>query len=103
MSPFEPLTQTNARTKLARRRLARGVTQRQMWEGLGVSRATYVRLEQGHMDNPPLRLLVNCAIALDCALDDLIEDTWRQWYTRTGYEPTKPPVFPAAPGHPTAR
>ena len=95
--PFKPLTPTDARTKLAHRRLARGVTQRQMWEALGVSRATHLRLEQGRMDDRSLRLLVNCAIALDCRLDDLIEDEWRQWYTRPGYTPTKPPVFPAAP------
>lgn len=94
MSPFEPLTQTDARTKLARRRLERGVTQRQMWEAVGVSRATYVRLEQGRMDNPSLRLLVNCALALGCGLDDVIEDTWREWYTRPGFVETEPPRFP---------
>jgi transcriptional regulator with XRE-family HTH domain len=95
VSPFEPLTQTDARTKLARRRLARGVTQRQMWEAVGVSRATYVRLEHGRMDNPPLRLLVNCALALGCELNDVIEDAWRQWYTRPGFVATAPPAFPA--------
>jgi transcriptional regulator with XRE-family HTH domain len=93
VSPFEPLKQTRARTRLARRRLAAGVTQRQMWEALGVSRATYLRLEHGRMDNPSLRLLQNCAIALGCALDDLIEDDWRRWYTPAGYVPTRPPRF----------
>lgn len=64
-----------------------------MWEAVGVSRATYVRLEQGRVANPPLRLLVNCAIALSCELDDLIEDAWREWFTRSGYTPTRPPRF----------
>lgn len=48
------------------------------------------------MENPPLRLLVNCAIALGCELTDLIEDEWQEWYTRPGYAPTEPPQFPAA-------
>lgn len=45
------------------------------------------------MDNPPLRLLQNWAIALDCNLDDLIEDEWR--YTRPGFVPTRPPKLDA--------
>ena len=45
------------------------------------------------MTNPPLRLLVNCAIALNCQLDDLIEERWREWFTRAGYTPTQPPRF----------
>ncbi len=92
MSPFEPLTQTKVRTRLARRRVAVGVTQRQMWQALGVSRATYLRLEQGRMDDPSLRLLMNCAIALGCQLDDLIEDGWRAC-TPEGYVATRPPDF----------
>ena len=93
MAPFEPLTQTNARTLLAHRRLAARLTQRQMWEALGVSKANYVRLEQGRLVNPPLRLLQNCAIALGCKLDDIIEPEWREWYTPEGYEITQPPKF----------
>jgi transcriptional regulator with XRE-family HTH domain len=88
MSPFEPLSQTDARTKLAARRVARSVTQRQMWEAEGVSCATYIHLEQGRMANPPLRLLVNCAIALSCELGDVIENSWLGWFTRPGYMPT---------------
>lgn len=93
MAPFEPLKQTQARTRLAHRRVEAGVTQRQMWEALGTSRATYVRLEQGRLVNPPLRLLQNCAIALACELDDLIEPEWREWFTPEGYEPTDAPRF----------
>ena len=91
--PFPVGTQTRPRTRLAAIRVARGVTQRQMWEAVGVSRATYVRLEHGGIDNPQLRVLQNCAIALGCGLDDLIEPSWREWYTRAGYTPTKPPHF----------
>jgi transcriptional regulator with XRE-family HTH domain len=93
VTPFAPLEHTKPRTRLARRRMAAGVTQRQMWEAVGVSRATYIRLEQGRMDNPPLRLLQNCALALGCHLDDVIEDHWRDWYTPPGYQPTEPPQF----------
>lgn len=90
MSPFDPLTQTRPRTKLARLRMEGGATQREMWEAVGVSRATYLRLEHGKTINPPLRLLVNCAIALGCQLDELIEDPWREWYTPKGYVQTGP-------------
>jgi len=45
------------------------------------------------MVNPPLRLLQNCAIALGCELDDLVEAEWRDRYTPEGYEPTNPPRF----------
>jgi DNA-binding XRE family transcriptional regulator len=91
--PFAPGEQTDVRTKLAARRVKRRVTQNALAEAVGVSRATYVRLEQGRNDNPPLRLLVNCAIALDCELEDLIEDEWRAWYTPAGLAPTTPPNF----------
>jgi len=89
--PFAPGEQTDVRTKLAAWRVKRGVTQQALAEAVGVSRATYVRVEQGRNTNPPLRLLMNCAIALNCALDDLIEDAWREWYTPAGLPRSSPP------------
>jgi transcriptional regulator with XRE-family HTH domain len=102
--PFQPGEQTDVRTKLAAWRVKRGVTQNAMAEAVGVSRATYVRLEQGRNDNPPVRLLVNCAIALGCELDDLIEDEWRAWYTPAGIPPSSPPsTLWTAEGEPATR
>src|SRR3954454_23524609 len=89
--PFAPGEQTDVRTQLAAWRVKRGVTQNALAEAVGVSRATYVRVEQGRNPNPPLRLLVNCALALGCELDDLIEDHWRGWYTPVGLQRTTPP------------
>src|ERR1700742_3676919 len=53
--PFRPGEQTDVRTKVAAWRVKRGVTQHAMADAVGVSRATYVRLEQGRTANPPLR------------------------------------------------
>ena len=73
------LEQTKPRTRLARWRLRRGLTQRELWEATGLSKASYLRIEHGIERNPRVRHLVNLAIALDCQLDDLIEDDWRHW------------------------
>lgn len=47
----------------------------------GLSIATYQRLGRGELWNPPLRYLVNCAIALEADLDDVIDDDWRTWHS----------------------
>lgn len=57
----------------------RGVSQPELAKATGVSVATIRRLESGRMDNPPLRYLVNCALALGVELDTLIEKPWREW------------------------
>lgn len=67
------------KTKLAIWRERRGVTQEELARTTGLSTSVYWRLENGRYDNPPLRYLINCAIALGCTLDDLIEDEWREW------------------------
>lgn len=92
VSPFRPLEQTQARTPLARMRLKRGVTQKQMWEATGISRSAYMRMERGTHPNPPIRYVANCAIALGCDIEDLIQDEWREWWVRApGHEPAAPP------------
>jgi len=40
---------------------------------------TLQRVERLEIDNPPIRYLTNCAIALGCELEDLIEPAWREW------------------------
>lgn len=67
------------KTKLALWRERRGVTQEELARATGLSTSVYWRLENGRYDNPPLRYLMNCALALGCELTDLIEDEWRQW------------------------
>jgi transcriptional regulator with XRE-family HTH domain len=81
---------THADTKLAHARAKRGVTQPQLAAAIGISLATYRRLERGEQDNPPLRYLSNAAICLDMRLEDLIEDDWRTWAT-LDQRATRPP------------
>jgi transcriptional regulator with XRE-family HTH domain len=69
-----------ARTKLARIRLERAISQKALAEVTGLSIATYRRLERGEIKNPPLRYLVNCALALGVELDDVIDEEWKAWY-----------------------
>ena len=71
---------TKAETKLARVRMARGVTQDELADAIGISEPTYRRLERGKMKSPPLGYLVNAALALGVELDDVIEDAWRGWH-----------------------
>jgi transcriptional regulator with XRE-family HTH domain len=73
----QPRAQSGSR--LAALRTKRGLTQAQFAEAIGLSIATYQRLEEGRMDNPPIRYLVNAAIALDVRLDDVCEPEWLRW------------------------
>jgi transcriptional regulator with XRE-family HTH domain len=68
-----------SRTRLATWRERRGITQEELARATGLSNSVYWRLENGRYNNPPLRYLMNCALALGCTLDDLVEDEWREW------------------------
>ncbi len=51
----------------------------------GISQRTLQRLENGEIENPPLRYLVNCAKAL--GMDDwreLVEPEWERWLPLKG-------------------
>ena len=65
-------------TRLALRRVDTGLAQIELAERVGVSLATYRRLERNKMRNPPLRYLVNCAIELDCHWSELVEPEWEK-------------------------
>lgn len=67
-------------SRLADQRRANSLSQEDLAQAAGLSRATYQRLESGRMPNPPLRYLVNLSIVLGCELDELIEDEWRKPY-----------------------
>lgn len=75
---------------LARVRMARGLTQEELAEAIGISLPTYRRLELNEMDNPGLRYLANAALALGVELDVLIEDEWREWKTFDQQHPAPP-------------
>lgn len=66
-------------TKLARLRISRDLRQDELAEMTGIRLRTLQRLEAGEMPNPPLRYLVNCAIALDVELEDVLEEDWQTW------------------------
>lgn len=83
--------QTNVETRLAALRVRAGVSQAHMARTTGISSSTYWRLERGRIANPPLRYLVNCAIALGVELDDVIEDAWREWLVLDAAQAGEPP------------
>lgn len=92
-----------AETMLARVRMARGVTQGELADAIGISLPTYRRLERNDMDNPGIRYLANAALALGVELDLLIEAEWRRWmvFDEDRSTPPQPEEFwrrPFAPG-----
>jgi DNA-binding XRE family transcriptional regulator len=91
-----PFEQTVVRAKLERRVAAR-LTQEEMAAATGISRAGYVKLEAGRHPNPLLHWLSNCAIVLDCQLEDLIEDQQREWLALSPAAPRPPEQKLAAP------
>jgi transcriptional regulator with XRE-family HTH domain len=88
-------------TLLARARLSRGVTQEELAEAIGVSTPTLRRLERNEVENPKLRHLVNCAIALGVDLDAILEPEWLKWLPAEGTrKPPKPDEFWRRPYRP---
>jgi transcriptional regulator with XRE-family HTH domain len=79
----------DAKTRIGRLRIERGISQERLAHVTGLSVSTLRRLERDQ-DNPPLRYLVNIAIALDVPLDALIEDEWREWAALASWAPTPP-------------
>lgn len=88
--PPRDVARAESPTRLARARAARGVTQADLADAIGISIATYQRLEGGRMANPPIRYLANAAIALGCDLRDLCEPQWLTW-TPLGHPPRPRP------------
>lgn len=67
------------RTKLAALRVERGISQKELARAAGVSERTVQRIESGEHHNPPIRHLVNIAIALNVSLTAVLEDEWTEW------------------------
>lgn len=70
---------TKAESKLARARLAAGLTQEQVARATGIHPTTYWRLERRRIPNPPVGYLAACARVLAVPLAELIEDEWLSW------------------------
>lgn len=72
---------STSQTRLGRMRVEAGLTQTDMAERTGLSASEYWRLEHNRSPHAVnLRALVNCALVLGVAVDELIEDEWREWY-----------------------
>jgi len=67
------------RTKLAALRVERSVSQKELAQRAGLSERTVQRIESGEQHNPPIRQLVNIAIALNVPLTSILEDEWTEW------------------------
>ena len=86
-------------TKLVHARITRGVSQEELADKVGVSWKTIARLEANGMADPGLRLLNNCALALNVKLESLIEESWREWKVFKEERPVPPdPETFFAPG-----
>ncbi len=96
LSPAPRQRSSTAVTKLAQLRTARGLSQSEMADLTGISTASYWRLEHDELPSLPLRYLSNCALVLGVALEDLIEDEWREW--KVFDERRREPHDPASQG-----
>jgi transcriptional regulator with XRE-family HTH domain len=90
VTPAPRLEQTDIRTPLAEWRVKRGMTQRELYRAAGISRGTYIAMEQGRHDNPQIRLLANCAIVLGVDICQLIAPEWKEWWDRYDPDATAP-------------
>jgi transcriptional regulator with XRE-family HTH domain len=79
------------RSRLAAARKSKGLSQEQVAPAVGLSLATYRRLETLEIANPPLLYLVNCALVLDVELVELVEDEWVTWSRLSAGAPAEPP------------
>jgi transcriptional regulator with XRE-family HTH domain len=66
------------------------MTQREVYEAALISRGTYIAMEQGRHDNPPIRPLANCAIVLGVDICELIAPEWKKWWDKYDKEATGP-------------
>jgi len=66
-----------------------GVYQHELARATGIAIASYRRLERGEVENAPLWWYVNCAIALNLPLEDVLDDELVKW--RAARQATSPP------------
>jgi Helix-turn-helix. len=92
--------QSRLRTKLARERVKKGVTQEELARATGVSMRTVVRMEGDLIHSPCLAWYVNAATALGVRLEDVIEERHLHWIPldADGLYPPPPGWIEAARG-----
>ena len=89
--PAKGYTRSQSGTRLALIRHRAAMTQTEIAARMGVSIATYQRLEEGRMANPPLGYLVNAAIILNVPLRAIVEPEWLDWWDLGGAGAEPPP------------
>jgi len=67
------------KTRLRQIREALGLSQDSAAATAGLSVRTYQRLETGALQDPPIRNLVNCALAFGVELEEVCEPEWLAW------------------------
>lgn len=73
-------------TKLARLRIQRQMSQRELELASGIPMRTLQRLEAGQLDNPGLAYLVNLAVVLAVPVEDIVEEDWLVFNEGLGWE-----------------
>jgi transcriptional regulator with XRE-family HTH domain len=79
------------KTRLRQIREALGLSQDGAAGTAALSVRTYQRLETGGLASPPLRHLVNCALAFGVDLEEVCEPEWLEW---TPPHPSRPKPQP---------
>lgn len=77
--PARKVQQTIIRSNLAEVRVKKGVTQEDLARVVGISMRTLARLEQRRLAHPLLAWYINCALALDVRLEDVVEESDLRW------------------------
>jgi transcriptional regulator with XRE-family HTH domain len=85
------VAEAKRKTHLRERRIALGFTQPAMAQRAGLPLRTYQRLEAGELNNPPIRHVVNCALALGLRIQDIAEPEWISWTPTAGARHPLPP------------
>lgn len=70
---------TKATSRLARERVARGITRKELAKRTGVTLASLRRLEYEQVPDAPLWWYRNLAIALELDLDEILDERERRW------------------------
>jgi len=89
--PADP-ERSKLRTKLARKRAECNLTQRELARLTGIGLSQLQDLERGNRWNPGIRWLTNCALVLECSIEEICEDEWLSWTVFDAAEAATPPT-----------
>jgi len=78
------------KTALREARETIGLRQEDLARRTDIPLRTYQRLEAGGLANPPIRYLVNCALALTLELAEVCEPEWLEWLPSEGAPAPRP-------------